>query len=635
MIGKKKNSISITPDDRLIEKIQPRGGISFRDERIITAGNGYETCIHVYALPHIVTDYWLADICNLDDTVVTVDIHTEDPYEVKRNLNRSIDEQYSRMRDAQTVEEAIEAESNYSEMMSLLRELSTMGEIVKSVHIRIFVYSRSKKDLDERVSEILKKLESDSYKVAIYLNETKNEWLSMWRDSDEQNGQPFSTYDIPLQSAALAGGDPFHFSSLDDENGDFLGTTSCNGNVIFDEFSKSTDRLYYNAVCVGEMGSGKSTLLKKRFLARAIRGDYVRTFDITGEFHDLTTALGGKVIRPDGTGGMLNPLEILDSGDTERVSFIMHISKVTTIYRFLYPTVTVENAQKFSSVLREFYESINLAPETASRPITGRKAAEYPTFSEFLAYLDTRINELTVGEYSEIEAEIAKRDLGILLDIKGVVDNVVKTYGTIFDGHTNMSNILDEQIVTFDLSQLKEMDAAVFDAQLFNMLSLCWDNCVRNGKVMKHLYESERIKWEDITRYLILIDEAHRWINAQKTQAVELVNIYMREARKYFGGIWIASQSIRDFVPEGTSDERFNKLKDIFELTQYKFIFRQNSAVVPLLDKIFGSVLTDSQKNEIPKQSMGTVLLNISADQSIRFMVYLSDREKKLFAGGA
>lgn len=70
-------------------------------------------------------------------------------------------------------------------------------------------------------------------------------------------------------------------------------------------------------------------------LQRAITGDYVRTFDISGEFTRLTKYLGGKVLKLDGTSGILNPLEILQGGADDIVSFTRHISKVSTIYKFL------------------------------------------------------------------------------------------------------------------------------------------------------------------------------------------------------------------------------------------------------------------------------------------------------------
>lgn len=132
----------------------------------------------------------------------------------------------------------------------------------------------------------------------------------------------------------------------------------------------------------------------------------------------------------------------------------------------------------------------------------------------------------------------------------------------------------------------------------------------------------------------MIIDESHRWINTKKRHALESITIYLREARKYFGGIILASQSIRDYVPEGSGVEEIDELKKIFELTQYKFIFHQESNVLPLLDKVFENTLTISQRNKIPKLEVGETILCISSDKNLEFKVYLTKEDERLFQGG-
>ncbi len=387
------------------------------------------------------------------------------------------------------------------------------------------------------------------------------------------------------------------------------------------------------------MGSGKSTLLKKRFLARAIRGDFVRAFDITGEFTLLTKTLGGKVLKLDGSEGILNPLEILKSGETEGQSYMRHLSKLSAVYRFLAgQMVAMEELLDFENLLRELYESLGLSPGTLTgeeQQITGLPADQYPTFSTLLTYIRKKMEELKRQAYGELEQALAEQHLISYDRIRRVVENIVRNYGELFDGPTTIDNLSDEQLVTFDLSSVKELKAEVFDAQVFNLVSFCWDNCVTNGKIMKRKYETEETDWEDIVRFLIIIDESHRWINTEKPYALDQILIYLREARKFFGGLLLASQSIRDFVPEGSSAEGINKIKTVFELTQYKFLFHQDANVLPLIDTIFAGVLTESQKGWIPKLEIGETILCIASDENLEFKVHLTKEEERLFAGGA
>lgn len=395
MFGKKKakaeNIQEETYDPYLLEQIQPSGGITFQDTRYVETGTGYETCIHVYDFPQKLDDFWMSKVCNINNTVVTVDISTDNVMEVQKNINRSMKEQEHRYMEAHNFQEKYDAEQRFKEMKRLYEEISSLGEVIKLLHIRIFVADHSYRRLEEKIKNILAKLESNGFRAAIFLNESKTEWESMYRPYKEQQ--------------------------------------------------------------------------------------------------------------------------------TEDLFFIY------------------------------------------------------------------------------------------------------------------------EQIVTFDLSTIKEMKPSVFDAQIFNMISLCWDNCVTNGKLMmerlrKAKGEEGALDPEQVTKFLMIIDESHRWINTKKRHALESITIYLREARKFFGGIMLASQSIRDYVPEGSGAEEIDDLKKIFELTQYKFIFHQEADTLPLLDKVFESTLTQSQRNKIPKLEIGENILCIASDRNLEFKVHLTKEEDRIFEGG-
>lgn len=261
MFGKKKtkaeNIQEETYDPYLLEQIQPSGGITFQDTRYVETGTGYETCIHVYDFPQKLDDFWMAKVCNINNTVVTVDISTDNVMEVQKNINRSMKEQQYRYMEAQNFQEKYDAKQRFQEMERLYEEISSLGEVIKLLHIRIFVADHSYIRLEEKVKNILAKLESNGFRAAIFLNESKTEWESMYRPYKEQQSEDlFFIYGQPLTSNALAAGNPFHFSSLQDPCGDFLGKTPCGGNVLFDEFHKSKTRRFYNSLAVGTMGSG-------------------------------------------------------------------------------------------------------------------------------------------------------------------------------------------------------------------------------------------------------------------------------------------------------------------------------------------------------------------------------------------
>ena len=181
------------------------------------------------------------------------------------------------------------------------------------------------------------------------------------------------------------------------------------------------------------MGSGKSTFLKKRFKANAAKGNFIRTFDITGEFEKLTREFGGKIIRCNGEDGMLNPLEILKAGEDDFTSYSKHISKVATFFRCILPQTDDQIVTNLEILLRDFYELYKLVP-AEGRSITGQPAKNYPTFSNFLSFLDDQIeNEKTKEFTSSVDAGLSQHKALIVSQIRDAVSTIVGNYGSMFD----------------------------------------------------------------------------------------------------------------------------------------------------------------------------------------------------------
>ena len=108
--------------------------------------------------------------------------------------------------DAKDFSELYDADKRLNEMKRMYDEISSFNEIIKLIHIRIFVA------LERRIKNIMDKLETDSgWLTTLYLNETKNEWLSMYRPYKRQKQELFLPYGQSITASGLAHGNPFHF----------------------------------------------------------------------------------------------------------------------------------------------------------------------------------------------------------------------------------------------------------------------------------------------------------------------------------------------------------------------------------------------------------------------------------------
>lgn len=626
-------------DDEFLIDIQPQGGVSFKD-KFIQKGDGYEACISVYDYPTNVNPLWLERIMSSRNVVVVKDVATMDKDEAVSAINKSMLEHNVRFRSAKQESEKMDAQSSYNEMERLYQELSQMGEVVKFIHLRMFVHATTIHGLEREVETVLSDLNSLGFKGAIFLNEASWDWQSLFLSYSQQQNLPNKREGKGIPAMALASGLPFHYSELNDPKGAYLGASFTGGNVLFDLFHKDKRRRYYNGVVVGTMGAGKSTTLKKLVMDNASRNNFIRGFDVTGEFETLVDALSGHNIALDGSDGIINPLQIFkadgeeDEGDKqEELSFMQHISKVTTFYQFLAGDPTPEDLEEFKKILRDFYHELGFIERIQTTGVTTLKNDEYPIFSNLLDYIQEVL-------YENVDLRIIRKEMSLsridrLEKIELVIDNLVNSYSHLFNGHTTIPDFTNEQVIFFSIRNLTSLERSVFNAQMYNALNLIWDNLITIGAPqMKALYEDENFSEDDARRLLVVIDESHRLINAENMLAVSFLTDFAREARKYFGGLLYASQSIRDFVPDHSDSETVTKIRTLFELTQYKFIMQQDSNTLDSLRVIFEGQMSESELEQIPMFQQGDCLLSISGVGNIMLGVEASDEELALFRGG-
>lgn len=620
-------------DPYLLSRIQPQGGITFKNEKYIKTGTGYEACLHIFKYTRHPGEHWLSPLMNINNVIAIMDVSTENSETAKRNLNKSMVEQESRIESAKSYSELLSSRRQLAEFKEIYTQIDQLDEVVKLIHIRLFITASTTEEIDKIVAAQMKRFSGKGYKAAVFLDETKAEWMSMFQTYTEQDKNEYRRFGQAVTANQLARGNPFDYSSLNDVWGTYMGlTTSCNGIVNFNPFQSDDYRTSYCGVIAGQSGKGKSTCTKKILEIQAALGNYLRYFDVKNEYIDLTESLGGVICYLDGSKGRINILDILKIGDNDSISFTRHLSKLRSIYKFLSPSATNKEETTFENVLCELYEEWKLTPDTAIQ-ITGLSAKKYPVLSDLLSLVNNKIEKLKKTK-NAMEQNVALMDIEELKNIQLTLTSVVRNYGYIFDGHTNIENIYDEQIVCFNITELAKMSPNIFRAQIFNAISICWDNCNKHGAKMKQLYENNAINAKDIQYFLTILDEAHRIVNPSNLSAVEQLTLFEREGRYLFSGLLLVSQRISDFIPEGTSNDAVAAIKALFEMTAYKFIFGHDSNSLNAIKTIFGSELTQSQIDKIPNLRRGNCILVLSGDKTIEMKIDVSETELKLFSGG-
>ncbi|CAB1247502.1 Type IV secretion system protein VirB4 [Ruminococcaceae bacterium BL-6] len=629
----KKEPVKKIFNAALISKLQPQGNLRLDDERYIKTGDGYCSCIMVYEYPAEDYDFWLERLLNIDGVYCVLDVATEEKVDAEDEIISSLNELDVRYSHAQDEGTSIDAEQHYKLLRDMLTSVKTQGEVIKLIQCRLYVSGRTKAEVDERVAAVIKDLESDDYRAAVFLSETEFGFKALFQPYHEQIKERNKRVGNPLPAISLAGGYPFNFEMLDDPFGIHIGSSSTRGNIIFDQFRKTKNRLSYDTLIIGKKGSGKSTLMKLLMKNNAIIGNFIRVIDVTGEFSELAKALGGKIVTLNGSEGIINYLEVFRTDEDEAISFANHLSKLNTFYKFMNPAADEDDRNEFEEYVRRLYEvkQLWLSNTTQPQKITGLPPQVYPTFSDLL---DLVRSDLYIDkETRRINPNLSPSKWRRLESIELTLSNLVHSYGKMFDGHTSLPDLTGEQIIVYNVQSVSNFKSEIFNALLFNVMSMMLDDMIRIGAPSKKMYEDGTPIYQ-IPKLLLMIDEAHKFINTRNPLALDYMISIMREGRKYFTGLTLASQSIRDFAPQSNDSEAVEKLKLLFELTQYKFIMQQESNCLPLMRTVFEDQLTESQLKQVPKFGQGECFL-LTGEDVLHTYIEITEQEKELFKGGA
>jgi energy-coupling factor transporter ATP-binding protein EcfA2 len=629
----KKEPVKKIFNAALISKLQPQGNLRLDDERYIKTGDGYCSCIMVYEYPAEDYDFWLERLLNIDGVYCVLDVATEEKVDAEDEIISSLNELDVRYSHAQDEGTKIDAEQHYKLLRDMLTSVKTQGEVIKLIQCRLYVSGRTKAEVDERVAAVIKDLESDDYRAAVFLSETEFGFKALFQPYHEQIKERNKRVGNPLPAISLAGGYPFNFEMLDDPFGIHIGSSSTRGNIIFDQFRKTKNRLSYDTLIIGKKGSGKSTLMKLLMKNNAIIGNFIRVIDVTGEFSELAKVLGGKIVTLNGSEGIINYLEVFRTDEDEAISFANHLSKLNTFYKFMNPAADEDDRNEFEEYVRRLYEvkQLWLSNTTQPQKITGLPPQVYPTFSDLL---DLVRSDLYIDkETRRINPNLSPSKWRRLESIELTLSNLVHSYGKMFDGHTSLPDLTGEQIIVYNVQSVSNFKSEIFNALLFNVMSMMLDDMIRIGAPSKKMYEDGTPIYQ-ISKLLLMIDEAHKFINTRNPLALDYMISIMREGRKYFTGLTLASQSIRDFAPQSNDSEAVEKLKLLFELTQYKFIMQQESNCLPLMRTVFEDQLTESQLKQVPKFGQGECFL-LTGEDVLHTYIEITEQEKELFKGGA
>ncbi|WP_203624211.1 VirB4 family type IV secretion system protein [Lacticaseibacillus sp. 866-1] len=628
-------------DDSFVYRIQPQGGIDTRNEYYTRLGNVYLACVHVYEIPDTFTDFWLKEITSITGVTVTVDYFTNQNLNYKKRIEGSVTELEVQRSHANTTTERDLIDQELDPLRDLSIALNKQGEVIKQVHIRVYVYASSLEELNTKVNRVIGRLDSSAYQGAVFLDENADEYQSMFLPMTAQRQLPSRREGLPLSGQVMGLGFAHNQTSLADPYGSYFGYTPTGGTVYWDMFRVSQQRTYYNTFLSGDLGSGKSTSIKKMLWERAIRGDMVRVFDRSGEFADLVHRFRGTVINLDGSQGRINMFQVYPTAVDEKTadvdvtaSYRAHIGNLSIKYRLVDSDADARTASVFGTLCDQYYKSNGYLDKEA-KPITSLASEDYPTLSDIVAYIEERRRD-------EPDDQMSKYYNTILLTLR----RLATMYGQLFDGYSSLPPLQDVQLVSYQLDTIDQMEEGIQDLAIYNAIMDSYNNCMAVGRREKKAFDHREKTLEDVQHWLIIVDECHTILNTDKAFAADFFVKLMSEGRKMFGAIVLATQRLERMFPNGSnvSDrdmvKAVNSLNQIYSLCQYKVLLKHDVSTIQtaknpgILRRLFGGIMTEQDFATIPNFDKGECYL-LTGPSKLHMQFQVTDDELRVFAGGA
>ncbi|TPR16710.1 helicase HerA domain-containing protein [Apilactobacillus timberlakei] len=648
----KKQMVRAGYDLDLIARTQPAGNIKIHPS-YIQIGDTYVSFVDVYSFPKSdLPIFWLSGLLNNTSVnmISFLSVGTENAANVRSAFNQSNRELTSRLDDDKlSAADRFDANMEQSDLYDMYRNISHGKESMKKISLRLMVYANSIDDLYQSI-QTLKEVHY-GFKMTSFVGEQQYDYKSTLLPKTKQEKLPNKRRGHTVASEDLGAGYPFDYTSLTDPGGNYFGYTNTMGAFLFNPYLISGNRVRSFSLIAGSSGVGKSTLAKMFNDDAFMRGNKICNFDVNGEFVKNTKEQNGLVMDIDSSGNNVNMFEVFPTvvdhdGNTVNTiaSFNQNISKIKTIAHIMDKSLSNEDLGVLENTLTNFYIDRamwfnNPREHIDELNILGLPHNQYPRLAEFVNYLE---DSLKMEQDTYTTKSLNKLNL--------VFSNMENNFAYVFDNYTsdNMDNLLDQNVIDFDMSKVKaQADPRLFQANFFSYLSLISSQVVINGQKMRNKISKGEITDDkmgmNVTYYYINIDEAQNYFDASYPDVANMLSNLMEEMRKNYCSITLIFPTLEDILPS-VQDVQTENARDyqqainkIFGLFQYQHFFQLPSRDVDKLKNIFdkSNSVSSEQIESVNNLNKYEVISVITGGSSYQWTTELNPEQASRYQNNA
>ncbi|MCI5797040.1 MAG: ATP-binding protein [Firmicutes bacterium] len=556
-----ERELEAVPMSQYVEWAMPKE-LKFKTASYQVDGRTYRQFV-ISDYPLQVANAWGYPFFSQDRTKVTVKIKPIPKYKAERNIDKAIMEMESKSTFGGRSSRRIENQTHLDTLRELLVNLKNNNQQLYDVNTYITCEDAARKE----VRAILKQ---EGFKFSELFGRQVDGFISSnlsMRDNIKETvrGIPTST---------LAAIFPFISGALQDREGFYVGYNEYP--IFVDFFARNRERVNSNMMIIGKSGSGKSFATKTLLTNFAADNTKVFILDPEDEYTILAGNLEGKVIDVGSSAmGIINPFhimttlkddikdvnEILEGIDDEEKddgklklkevsdTFSTHLQFLEQFFKVILEGINSDAFEELNSLIVEMYNKKGIDGNTDLEKL---KPEDYPIFDDLYKIVCERLEKET-NEYH-------KRNLL-------TIQTYVKKFATggrnsnLWNGPTSIST--KENFITFNFrSLLANRNEIIANAQMLLVFKYLDNEIIKNRDF--------NLKFKTNRKIIVVVDEAHVFINPNFPIALDFMAQMAKRIRKYSGMQIVITQNIKDFVG---SVEIQRQSTAVINASQYSLIF--------------------------------------------------------------
>ncbi len=575
--------------------------------------------------PTMVGNAWGARFFNELGTKVVLKMTPIDRYKAIRQIDRSIDELREQENNTGKTSKLLEVGMHIETLSEVLRLLQGENEVLFNTETYVTVndYRLSEqllmsngkpvKNATAFKKQVKRELAEDGFKVTDMMMQQ----FEAYGSSQLSGYDAFKKFARGIHSGSVAAAFPYVMRTLDDENGLYIGQAA--GSPAFvNFFRRDRERVNSNMVIIGKSGSGKSYATKTILSQLAAENSKIFILDPENEYTKLAQNMHGKIIDVGSASqGRLNPFHIITTlsdeeegvSDTGATSFHTHLQFLEEFYRQILPGIDTDALEYLNTMTIRMYQQKGIDETT---DLSQLEPSDYPIFDDLY---DKIINDIQTSS-----GEYVKNNLKILLNYiakfaEGGRNAVLR------NGEASITT--NENFIELNIqSLLANKHNIIANGQM--LLVLKWlDNEIIKNREYNMKYKANR-------KIVVVIDEAHVFIDSKYPIALDFMYQLAKRIRKYNGMQIVITQNIKDFV--GT-EELARKSTAIINASQYSFIFPLAPNDMDDLCKLYekSGAINESEQEDIINNGRGRAFVITSPSERTCVDIVAAEGIEELF----